>query len=125
MVNFKLQSNILVWFARISGLLVSVIWLYILISGAAVETMESQMGFSLEGVLMTILVIASIVGIAIAWKYPFNGGKIIVITSVFLIIFNYFSAGNNKYIPIAVQGLPFFLVGIFFIQSHLAKENSP
>lgn len=125
MVNFKLQSNILVWFARITGLLVSVIWLYILISGAAVETMESQMGFSLEGVLMTILVIASIVGIAIAWKYPFNGGKIIVVSSVFLIIFNYFSAGHNKYIPIAVQGLPFFLVGIFFIQSHLAKDNSP
>ena len=125
MVNFKLQSNILVWFARITGLLVSVIWLYILISGAAVEPMESQMGFSIEGVLMTILVIASIIGIAIAWKYPFNGGKIIVITSVFLIIFNYFSAGQNKYIPIAVQGLPFFLVGIFFIQSHLAKENSP
>jgi len=125
MVNFKLQSNILMWFARITGLLVSVIWLYILISGAAVETMESQMGFSLEGVLMTTLVVAAIIGIAIAWKYPYNGGKIVVVISVFLIIFNYFSAGHHKYIPIAVQGLPFFLVGIFFIQSHLAKENSP
>lgn len=125
MDKIKMQSKVLMWFARITGLLVSVIWLYNLISGAAVETMDSQMEFSIEGVLMTILVVASIVGIAIAWKYPFNGGKIIVITSVFLIIFNYFSAGQNKYIPIAVQGLPFFLVGIFFIQSHLAKENSP
>jgi len=124
MANIKLQSNLLMWFARIIGLLVSVIWLYILISGAAVETMQSQMDFTLEGVLMTILVVAAIIGIAIAWKYPFNGGKIVVVTSVFLIIFNYFSAGQNKYIPIALQGLPFFLVGIFFIQSHLAKQNS-
>jgi hypothetical protein len=116
------QRKVLIWFARICGLFVSVIWLGVLISGG-IENYKSVL--SIEGILGTILVITSSIGVAIAWKYPLNGGKIIVISSVFLIIFHYFSSGTNKHIPIAIQGLPFFLVGMFFIQSHLGKDNSP
>jgi hypothetical protein len=116
------QRNILIWIARICGLFVSLIWLGITFSGA-VE--DYKMTLSIEGILGTVLVILPSIGVVIAWKYPMNGGKIIIISSIFLIIFHYFSSEVNKYIPIAIQGLPFFLVGIFFIQSHLGKENNP
>ena len=115
------QKKILIWIARICGLFVSVIWLGITFSG---RVEYYQVTLTIEGLLRTVLVILSSIGVAIAWRYPMNGGKIIVISSIFLIIFHYFSSEVNKYIPIAIQGLPFFLVGIFFIQSHLGKENT-
>ena len=115
------QRKIIIWIARICGLFVSVIWLGITFSGA-VE--GYKLTLTIEGVLRTILVILSSIGVVIAWRYPLNGGKIIIISSIFLIIFHYFSSEVNKYIPIAIQGLPFFLVGVFFIQSHLGKNNS-
>ena len=115
------QRTVLIWIARICGLFVSVIWLGILIIGG-IENYKSIL--SIEGILGIILVVISSIGVAIAWKYPLNGGKIIVISSVFLIVFHYFSSGTNKYIPIAIQGLPFFLVGVFFIQSNMGKDNS-
>ena len=113
--------KILIWIARICGLFVSIIWLGITFSGG-VEDYEVTL--TIEGILRTVLVVLSSIGVAIAWKYPLNGGKIIIISSILLIIFHYFSSDMNKYIPIAIQGLPFFLVGIFFIQSHLGKEDA-
>jgi hypothetical protein len=114
------QRKILIWIARICGLFVSVIWLGITFSGG-VE--DYKITLSIEAILRTALVVLASIGVAIAWKYPMNGGKIIVISSIFLIIFHYFSSEANKYIPIAIQGLPYFLVGVFFIQSHLGKGN--
>jgi hypothetical protein len=116
------QRKILIWVARVCGFFVSAIWLWITFSGV-IE--EYQIILSIEGILRTLLVVLSSIGVAVAWRYPMNGGKIIVISSIFLIIFHYFSSETNKYIPIAIQGLPFFLVGMFFIQSHLGKNKSP
>ena len=115
------QRKVLIWVARLCGLFVSVIWLGITFSGV-VE--DYKVTLSIEGILRTVLVVLSSIGVAIAWRSPLNGGKIIIISSILLIIFHYFSSEMNKYIPIAIQGLPFFLAGVFFIQSHLGKENT-
>lgn len=123
MDNNNKQSTTLMWFARIGGVIVSVFWLSTLITSAIGETLGSQLRLTLEGVLLTILVVTSTIGVGIAWKYPLNGGKITIISSLFLCIFAYFSAGHNRMFAVAVSGLPFFLVGILFIQSYLAGEK--
>ena len=123
MNNNDKQSTTLMWFARIGGVIVSVFWLSTLVTSAIGESLGSQLSLTLEGALLTILVVASTIGVGIAWKYPLNGGKITVISSLFLCVFAYFSAGNNRMFAVAVSGLPFFLVGILFIQSYLAGEE--
>jgi hypothetical protein len=117
------QSATLMWFARIGGVIISGFWLFSLVASALGESVGSRLSFSLEGVLLTILIIASTVGVGIAWKYPLTGGKITVISSLFLCIFAYFSAGQNRMFAVAVSGLPYFLVGILFIQYKLAMED--
>ena len=118
------QSNLLMWFARIGGLIVSVFWIFSLVASAIGESIGSRLSLTLEGVLLTILILASSVGVAYSWKNPLSGGKITIISSLFLCIFAYFSAGHNRMFAVAVSGLPFFLVGLLFIQSHFAKEEN-
>ena len=119
------QSTTLMWFARIGGVIVSIFWLTSLFSSAIGESIESQLSLTLEGILLLVLIVASTIGVGIAWKHPLTGGKITVISSLFLCIFAYFSAGHNKIFAVAVSGLPYFLVGVLFIQSYLAKEETP
>jgi len=119
------QSTTLMWFARIGGVIVSIFWLTSLFASAIGESIESQLNLTLEGILLSILIVASTIGVGIAWKHPLTGGKITVISSLFLCIFAFFSAGHNKIFAVAVSGLPYFLVGVLFIQSYLAKEETP
>jgi len=119
------QSTTLMWFARIGGVIVSIYWLTSLVTSAIVESIGSQLSLTLDGILLLVLIVASTIGVGIAWKHPLTGGKITVISSLFLSIFAYFSAGHNKLFAVAVSGLPYFLVGILFIQSHLAGEETP
>ncbi len=119
------HSTALMWFARIGGVLISIFWLTSLFTSSVVESIGSQINLTLEGILLSVLLAASIIGVGIAWNHPLTGGKITVISSLFLCIFAYFSAGNNKMFAVAVSGLPYFLVGVLFIQSHLAKEETP
>jgi hypothetical protein len=119
------QSTTLLWFARIGGATVSIFWIISLFASAIGESIGSQLSLTLDGILLTVLVIASTIGVAIAWKNPLNGGKITIISSLFLCIFAYFSAGDNRIFAVAVSGLPYFLVGILFLQSHRAREETP
>lgn len=119
------QSTTLMWFARIGGVIVSIFWLTSLFASAIGESVEAQLSLTLEGILLSVLIAASTIGVGISWKHPLTGGKITVISSLFLCIFAYFSAGHNKIFAVAVSGLPYFLVGVLFIQSYLAKEETP
>ncbi len=119
------HSNTLMWFARIGGVIISISWLISLFDSSIGERIGSQLNLTLEGILLLVLIVASTIGVGIAWKHPLSGGKITVISSLFLCIFAYFSAGDNKMFAVAVSGLPYFLVGFLFIQSQLAKEETP
>ena len=119
------HSTTLMWFARIGGVIISIFWLTSLFVSAIGESIEAQLSLTLEGILLLVLIVASTIGVGIAWKHPLTGGKVTVISSLFLCIFAYFSAGDNKMFAVAVSGLPYFLVGVLFIQSHLAKEEKP
>ena len=119
------HSTTLMWFARIGGVIISIFWLTSLFASAIGESIEAQLSLTLEGILLSVLIVASTIGVGIAWRHTLTGGKVTVISSLFLCIFAYFSAGDNKMFAVAVSGLPYFLVGVLFIQSHLAKEEKP
>ena len=119
------QSTTLMWFARISGVLLSSIWLYYFIRYVNNVGLNSLQDQSSVGIILFLLVFSLSIGVGISWKNPLAGGKFIIILSVLLSIFNYFSAENNRIISVIFQGFPYFLIGIFFIQSQFAKEENP
>jgi len=116
-------SNTLIWFARICGLIISAIWLYYLgryIDEVGFNSLEFQTS---TGIILFLLITTLSIGVGIAWKHPLSGGKFIMVVSVLLSIYNYFSSGDNRLIAIAFQGLPYFLIGLLFIQSQAAREK--
>ena len=119
----KNQSITLLWFARICGLIISGIWLFQIISSIIEGGFQSLHNQALTGAILFLLITTLSIGVLIAWSRPITGGKFIIVLSVLLSIFIYFSNPNYRFIPILYQGLPYFLVGLLFIQSQAAKQE--
>jgi len=119
----KNQSITLLWFARICGLIVSGIWLFQIINALIRGGFDALHQTPSNGIILFLLIATLSIGVLLAWRYPLVGGRFIIILSVLLGIFTYFSHLDNRLIPILYQGLPFFLVGLLFIQSQANKEE--
>ena len=119
----KNQSITLLWFARIGGLIISGVWLFQIISSIIEGGFQSLHHQASTGIILFLLITTLSIGVLIAWRYPLTGGKFIIILSILLSIFIYFSNLNNRFIPILYQALPFFLIGLLFIQSQTAKPE--
>ena len=124
-MNDQKQGISLKWLARVSGVVVSSIWIYYFIRYILDFGYKSLQTQTSVGIILILLISTLSIGVGIAWRNPLSGGKFIVVLSVLLSIFNYFSAENGKFIAVLFQGFPYFLVGIFFIQSHFTKGESP
>lgn len=116
-------NNTLIWVARICGVIISGIWLYQIISALIAGGFQALHQGPANGVILLLLILSLAVGILIAWRQPIAGGKFIIVLSVLLCIFIYFSNLDNRFIPILYQGLPFFLVGLLFIQSQADRQE--
>ena len=123
MENNRTQSNTLMWFARISGMIISTIWLYYLIRHTSDIGFRSLLNPTSTGIILFLLITTLSIGVGIAWSQPLNGGKFIIVLSVLLGIFNYFSTSQGRIIAIVSQGLPYFLVGLLFVQSQLFRNG--
>jgi len=123
MENNRTQSNTLMWFARISGLIVSAIWMYYLILHTRDVGFHSLLYPTSTGIILFLLITTLSIGVGIAWSQPLNGGKFIIVLSVLLGIFNYFSTSQGRIIAVVSQGLPYFLVGLLFVQSQLSRND--
>lgn len=123
MKDKKNQSITLLWFARICGLIISGIWLFQIISSILEDGFQSLNHQASTGIILFLLIATLSIGVLIAWRQPLSGGKFIIILSVLLSIFIYFTNPNNRLIPILYQGLPYFLVGLLFVQSQAAKQE--
>ena len=119
----KNQSITLLWFARICGLIISGLWLFQIISSIIEGGFQSLHHQASTGTILFLLITTLSIGVLIAWSHPIIGGKFIIVLSVLLSIFIYFSNPNYRLIPILYQGLPYFLVGLLFIQSQAAKQE--
>lgn len=123
MENNRTQSNTLMWFARISGLIVSAIWLYYLILHTREAGFRPLLYPTSTGIILFLLITTLSIGVGISWTKPLNGGKFIIVLSVLLGIFNYFSTSQGRIIAVVSQGVPYFLVGLLFIQSQLSRND--
>jgi len=123
MEDNKNQSVSLLWFARICGVIISGIWLFQIISAIVEGGFRSLHNQTSTGIILFLLITTLSIGVLIAWRHPLAGGKFIIILSVLLSIFIYFSDLDNRIIPILYQGLPYFLVGLLFIQSQASKPQ--
>jgi hypothetical protein len=121
--KLKTQSKTLMWFARVSGLIVSAIWVYYLVRFIIDVGFQRFLAPTSNGIILFLLITTLSVGVGISWKRPLSGGKFLIVLSVLLGIFNYFSTEHGRLVAVAFQGLPYFLVGLLFIQSQLMQES--
>ncbi len=119
----KNQSNTLLWFARICGLIVSILWLYKIIGSMIEGGIQSIHNQASTGIILFLLISTLSLGVLMAWRQPLTGGKFIIVLSVLLSIFIYFTNTGNRFIPILYQGMPYFLVGLLFVQSQSSKTE--
>lgn len=95
------------------GTLAAAWWLFI---GAA-EAIVGREPWTLESTLLTALVLANVVGVALAcWKGRI-GGTVLVVAGIALCVFAYVSAGHNKGVAVLVSGAPFLLAGVLLLVS--------
>jgi len=125
MENNRTQSKTLLWFSRISGLVVSAFWLYYLVLHTREAGFQSLFYPTSTGIILFLLITTLSIGVGVAWSQPLNGGKFIIVLSVLLGIFNYFSTSQGRIIAVVSQGLPYFLVGLLFVQSQLSRNDEP
>ena len=121
----KKQGISLKWLARVSGMVVSSIWVFYFIRYVLDVGYKSLQNQTSVGIILFLLIFTLSIGVGIAWRNPLSGGKFIVVLSILLSIFNYFTAETSRFISVLFQGFPYFLVGVFFIQSHFAKGENP
>ncbi len=117
------QSSTLNWFARITGLILSGIWMYVIISRIVEHGFKSLTHDTTTGIILFLLVTSLSVGVLLAWRLPLLAGKFIAVLGVLLSLFVYFSDEGNRLTAILYKGLPFFLVGLLFIQSQAGIEK--
>jgi len=120
----RTPSSILIWFARVSGLIISAIWLYYLICYINTVGFRSLLSPSSTGIILFLLITTLSIGVAIAWKHPLSGGKFIIVLSILLSIYNYFSVSEGQLVAVASQSLPYFLVGLLFVQSQVKEGEN-
>jgi len=77
-------------------------------------------------VILFLLITSLSVGVLLAFRMPLLAGKFIAVLSVLLSLFVYFSDDGARLIAILYKGLPYFLVGLLFIQSQsgVKKDES-
>ena len=120
------QHSTLNWLARIAGVAISAIWMYDMISTIVEKGFNHLYHETSTGVILFLLITSLSVGVLLAFRMPLLAGKFIAVLSVLLSLFVYFSDDGARLIAILYKGLPYFLVGLLFIQSQsgVKKDES-
>jgi len=101
------------WSARAVGSVVSGYWLFIALAYAV----SGREPFTVESLIMMGLIIASTVGILIAWWQERIGGIVLLVVAVAHSTFALISSGHNRVFAVLISGGPFLLTGLLFLAS--------
>jgi hypothetical protein len=107
------------WIARGLGSLVAGLWLLTGILHAFVEPEP----WTLESSILAVLIIASAVGVLIAWWREGIGGTIVVVVGIAYSAFAWVAAGHNKGFAMLISGGPFLVVGTLFLVSWWSSDK--
>lgn len=124
MAESERQSSTLNWVARIAGLVISGIWMYDIVKTIVERGFKSLTHQTSTGIILFLLITSLSVGVLLAWRLPLLAGRFITVLSVLLSLFVYFADDGNRLIAILYKGLPYFLVGLLFIQSQASREEA-
>jgi hypothetical protein len=115
--NHNRWTAIARWSARVIGSLASVYWTLVLIASGLAELTSNAEPPAPEGAVLSGLVVASVLGVLLAWRRERVGGPLALVGGVALSAFAYATAGHNKPFAILVSGAPFLVAGALFVIS--------
>lgn len=116
--NHHHNRNWLRWAARIWGTTVASFWGLTLLLHAVGDAQEiANEPFMIEGLVLSLLVIAAVLATVHAWTYEFHGGIALLVVGMALAVFALMTAGRNHWFAVAVSGLPFVVSGMLFLGS--------
>jgi hypothetical protein len=107
--------------ARTIGVLAATLWLLPLV-GALLGGDPNSDGHVAEGIGVGVLAVANIVAVAIAWRHPALGGRLLLITGALFCVFAFVTAGRNEWLAVGVSGGPFLLSGTLFLAAAQAHR---
>jgi len=108
--------------ARALGIVTSAYWAMALL-GSIFSKELSTPESTIEGLVLCILVSATITGFLLSWRYLKFGALLMIVSSMALSTFAYFSAGRNKLLAVMVSGVPFLVSGLLLLLSVPSREK--
>jgi hypothetical protein len=112
------------WIARGIGSLVGALWVLIGIAETAWPHTPPSPEASLQGAILAVLGITTVLGVLIAWRWERIGGTIVVIGAIALSTFGYITAGRYKVWVALFSGGPFLVAGALFLASWWRSARS-
>ena len=97
--------------ARTLGTVAAAFWAFGLLMGAV----TGGAPLDAESAVMAGLVVASVLGVVLAWRREALGGAIVLVCGIAHTIFACLVASRNQLLAIGVAGLPFFVAGLLFL----------
>ncbi len=96
------------------GTVLSAVWLLVLLAGLIAgddEAAVDEERATVEGIVLTALVLAAIAGFALSVRRTRLGGRITLAAGGLLCIFAIVTAGRNHWLAVLVSGVPWLVVG--------------
>jgi len=98
------------WIARGIGSLVAGFWLFI----AVVSAIGECDPWTLKSAIMAGLIVASTLGVLLAWRRAGAGGIALLAIAVLHSVFALFAAGHHRGLAVLIAGGPFFVSSALF-----------
>jgi hypothetical protein len=101
------------WLARGIGSTVAGLWLLI----GVLHAIGDSEPWTWESTAITLLVVASALGVLIGWWKEESGGIALVTVATIFSAFAWVTAGHNKGLALLISGGPFLVAGILFLMA--------
>jgi hypothetical protein len=105
------------WIARGISTLAAAFWLLILLDILACDALVGFICVNWELALLVVLVAASVLSVAIAWRREGIGGLIMFLWGIVFTTFAAIDSGSYKASSMLMSGVPFLIAGLLFLAS--------
>ena len=106
------------WIGLGLGTLTGAVWAFVLIAsligGPDPHAVE---GAAVEGTVLTVLALACLLGVGLAWWRARLGGAVLTVAALALCIFAAVTAGQRQWATVLISGAPFLVAGVLLVVS--------
>ena len=104
-------TRVMRWAARIIGAIATAFFLFMIIGSALFDPTPANLGI----IIFVIIMIPTITGLLIAWRWEGVGGAIAVLGSLGLGTSVFLEAGHNELLAAVLIPFPFLFAGALFL----------